>query len=162
MNRLFAKRGDSPPEPAHELQPIRIYTRDVVVAGWVRPSDERMTDRLHRGQELDVLPDGADPAAPESWISLAASGVLMVIPPPHVSPPEKRLHRQTQQVLIRIGEYMVSGTAHLKPGFEQDLFLRATQPFLPLTDAVIATEAGEAPFDVVIVNLAEVEEMREA
>ena len=162
VNRLFGNRESTPSEAAPALEPIRIYTRDIVVAGWVQPSDERMTDRLHRGQELAVLPEGADPSAAESWISLAASDVLMVIPPPHVSPPEKRLHRQTQQVLVRIGQYVVSGTAHLKPGFEQDLFLRATQPFLPLTDAVIAIEDGEAPYDVVIVNLAEVEEMREA
>ena len=162
LNRIFGTHESAEPDLSRALEPIRIFTRDIVVAGSVRPSDERMTDRLHRGQELAVLPEGADPSAAESWISLAASDVLMVIPPPHVSPPEKRLHRQTQQVLIRIGQYMVSGTAHLKPGFEQDLFLRATQPFLPLTDAVIATEDGEAPYDVVIVNLAEVEEMREA
>lgn len=162
MNRLFGKGEPAPSEAAPALEPIRIYTRDIVVGGWVRPSEERMTDLLQRGQELAVLPEGADPEAAESWISLAATGVLMVVPPPHVSPPEKRLHRQTQRVMVRIGGYVVSGTAHLKPGFEQDLFLRATQPFLPLTDAIIATEEGEAPFAVVIVNLAEVEEMREA
>lgn len=162
MNRLFPNRDSAPADAAPALEPIRIYTRDIVVGGWVRPSDERMTDLLQRGQELAVLPDGADPATAESWISLAATGVLMVVPPPHVSPPEKRLHRQTQRVMVRIGGYVVSGTAHLKPGFEQDLFLRATQPFLPLTDAVVATEEGEVPYEVVIVNLAEVEEMREA
>ena len=141
---------------------MRVYTRDIEVTGRVRRTDERVTDILHRGEELPFLPDGADPGDAGSWMGLAPKSVLLVVPPPHTSPPEKRLHRQTQQVVIRIGTYLVTGTAHLRPGYEQDLFLRATQPFLPLTDAVVASAAGQVAYDVVIVNLGEVEELREA
>lgn len=165
MDRLF--RRDSEPtaptqEPLQALQPMRVFTRDLEVAGQVRASDERMTDILQGGDEVPFLPQGADAADPASWMALAPKSVLMVVPPAHVSPPDKRLHRQTQQVVIRVGPYLVTGTAHLRPGYEQDLFLRATQPFLPLTDAVIASEAGQVAYEVVIVNLGEVEELREA
>ncbi len=163
MDRLFrrqAETAEAADEPA--LEPMRVYTRDIEVAGHVRASTERTTDILQRGEELPFLPEGGDAAAPENWMSLAPKSVLLVVPPPHLSPPEKRLHRQTQQVVIRIGQYIVTGTAHLRPGYEDDLFLRATQPFLPLTDAVIASDAGEARHEVVIVNLGEVEELREA
>jgi hypothetical protein len=163
MDRIFRRQAETAePTGGPALEPMRVYTRDIEVAGHVRPSTERTTDILQRGEELPFLPEGADAAEPGSWVSLAPKSVLLVVPPPHLSAPEKRLHRQTQQVVIRIGRYLVSGTAHLRPGYEHDLFLRATQPFLPLTDAVIATDAGEVHHEVVIVNLGEVEELREA
>lgn len=164
MDRLFRRSPETAADPASdaELQPMRVYTRDIVVAGHVRATDERMTDILQRGDEVAFLPDGADGSDPAAWMALLPKSVLILVPPPHVSPPEKRLHRQTQRVVIRIGPYIVTGTAHLRPGYEQDLFLRATQPFLPLTDAVIASEVGEITDDVVIVNLGEVEELSQA
>lgn len=164
MDRLFQRSPETPAEPATdpELQPMRVYTRDIVVAGHVRATDERMTDILQRGDDLAFLPDGANGFDPAAWMTLQPKSVLILVPPAHVSPPEKRLHRQTQRVVIRIGPYVVTGTAHLRPGYEQDLFLRATQPFLPLTDAVIASEVGQIADDVVIVNLGEVEELRQA
>jgi len=163
MDRLFRRPGGQPrPRERPALEPIRVYARDIEVAGWVTPAGERVTDLLQRGTELTFLPDGADPDDPDSWMSLIAESVLFVVPPPHVSPPEKRLHRQALRVRLRLGTYTLYGTAHLRPGFEQDLMLRATQPFLPLTDAVIVTEQGEARHEVVIVNLSEVEELAEA
>jgi len=163
MDRLFRRSDDAPePVPQPQLEPMHVYTRDIEVAGHVRATSERMTDILQRGEELAFLPEGADPANPDSWMALAPRSVLLVVPPPYVSPPEKRLHRQTQQVVIRIGAYVVTGTAHLRPGYEQDLFLRATQPFLPLTDAVIASDSRQVAYEVVIVNLGEMEELREA
>lgn len=163
MNRIF-QRSETPTtqEPPPQLQPLRVFTRDLEVVGWVPPTEERMTDILQRGEELAFLPEGADVDDQASWMTLSPKSVLLVVPPPHVSPPEKRLHRQTQQVVIRVGQYLVSGTAYLRPGYEQDLFLRATQPFLPLTGAVVAGPMGQTAYDVVIVNLGEVEELREA
>ena len=162
MDRLFRRRKAQPaPEPPSER--IRVYARDMEISGWVQPSGERITDILRRGGELAFLPDGADASDPDSWLSLVSDSVLVVVPPPHVSPPERRLRRQTQRVRVRVGQYEVTGTAHLRPGFEQDLMLRATQPFLPLTDATLATESWPEvlPYDVVIVNLAEVQEISE-
>ena len=40
--------------------------------------------------------------------------------------------------------------------------LRYTQPFLPLTDAVVVSAQGESRHGVVIVNLSEVEELAQA
>ena len=162
MDRLFRRRkAQRAPEPPSER--IRVYARDVEISGWVQPSGERITDILRHGGELAFLPDGADASDPDSWLSLVSDSVLIVVPPPHVSPTERRLRRQTQRVRVRVGQYEVTGTAHLRPGFEQDLMLRATQPFLPLTDATLATESWPEvlPYDVVIVNLAEVQEITE-
>lgn len=162
MDRLFRRPGGRPRSPERPaLEPIRVYARDIEVVGWVTPAGERITDLLHRGAELTFLPDGANPDDDDSWLTLVAESVLFVIPPPHVSPPEKRLHRQTQRVRLRVAKYTLYGTAHLRPGFEQDLMLRATQPFLPLTDAVVVSDEGETRHEVVIVNLSEVEELAE-
>jgi hypothetical protein len=164
MDRLFRRRdAEARRDRTADLEPIRVYAPDIVVAGWTTPFGERITDLLHRGESVPFLPDGADPADPDSWLDLVPSSVLIVVPPPHVSPPEKRIHRQTQQVGLRVGPYRVTGTAHLRPGFEQDLVLRATQPFLPLTDASVTTEdpPWEVRYDVVIVNLGAAEELRE-
>lgn len=170
MDRLFRRRGneraepDASAAPEPRLEPIRVLGRDIEVAGWVAPAGARITDLLNSGAGMDVLPDGADASDPDSWLNLVSGSVLIVVPPPHVSPPEKRLHRQTQRVGLRVGPYLVTGTAHLRPGFEQDLFLRSTSPFLPLTHATIATEGAPdapVPYDVVIVNLAEVQELAE-
>jgi hypothetical protein len=126
------------------------------------PAGERLSDMLQRGDELAVLPDGADYRDPEAWLSVNLDLLLLVVPPPHVSRPELRLHRQRQAVQVRTGPYLVSGTAHLKPGYGQDAFVRARQPFLPLTEAVIE-RADEEPerVAVVIVNVALTEEFLE-
>lgn len=163
MDWLRARRVSQPPpaEP-HDLVPIRLYSADAAFAASMDPAGERLSDMLQRGDELSILPEGADHRDPEAWLSVNLDLLLLVVPPPHVSRPELRLHRQRQAVQIRTGPYLVSGTAHLKPGYAQDAFVRARQPFLPLTDAVIEREA-EAPehVEVVIVNLALMEQFRE-
>lgn len=140
---------------ARNLQPIRLYLTDFVLVGSVVPEDERMTDILNRGGELPVLPAGADPADEESWIAIPVDEILMVVPPPHVSPPEKRMARDKHVVRMRVAEWHVTGTAHLKPGAEQDAILLSTTPFLPLTGATMSS--AEVPFgeahEVLIVDL---------
>lgn len=164
MDWLFRRR--SAPEPPEveppELQPIRLYSSETVFAAWVHPAGERITDILQRGDELAVLPDGADYRDPDAWLVVNPDALLAVVPPPHVSPPELRLHRQREAVQIRTGPYLISGTAHLRPGQEQDPFIRATQPFLPLTDALVQRDDDPPEqFDVVIVNLRLMEDFRE-
>jgi hypothetical protein len=153
---------DAEAEAPRELARIRLYAADVVVPGRCDPGDERVTDILGRGDELPVLPDGRDPADPDSWITVDTDAVLLIVPPPHVSRPEARVHRQRQAVQLRIGPYVVTGTAHLRPGESSDPFLRATQPFLPLTEAMIAQPGETAEqFEVVIANFRKIEELRE-
>lgn len=148
-----ASEAPSAAESALALLPIRIFGPDTEVAGWIPPRAERITDILQRGHELVFLPDGAADT-PEAWMRLAPDEMRLVVPPPHVSPPELRVSRPLQQVSIRIGAYQVSGTARLRAGQEHDPFLRASQPFLPLTRAAIFPPVGEPEtVDVVIVNL---------
>ncbi len=164
MDWLLGRRRRSEPpkvEPP-ELQPIRLYSSDVVFAASVHPAGERITDILQRGDELLVLPAGGDHGDADAWLAVNPDALLAIVPPPHVSPPELRLHRQREAVEIRTGPYRISGTAHLRPGQERDPLLRATRPFLPLTDAQVQRD-DEPPerFEVVIVNLRLMEDFQE-
>lgn len=163
MDWLLRRRTDAASRPAagRELLPIRLYAAEAVVPARVAPEGERITDILRRGEELSILPDGRDPDDAEAWMSVNAEAMLLVVPPPHVSRPELRVHRHRERVELRIGPYGVTGTAHLRPGEEDDPFLRATQPFLPLTEAVIE-QSGEPPepVEVVIVNFRRIDEFR--
>jgi hypothetical protein len=140
---------------ARDLQPIRIYVADMVLVASVSPGDERMTDILNQGGELRVLPAGAAPGNPDNWLYLHVDEAQLIVPPRHVSPPHKRQMRDRHVVHLKVGEWDVTGTAHLKPGAEQDAVLLSIHPFLPLTNATIFT--AEHPWaethEVVIVNL---------
>ncbi len=164
MDWLLGRRraSEAPKVEPPELQPIRLYSSDTVFAASVHPAGERVTDILQRGDELLVLPEGADHQDPEAWLAVNPDALLVVVPPPHVSAPELRLHRQRETVQIRSGPYRISGTAHLRPGQERDRLLRATRPFLPLTDALVQHDDDPPErFDVVIVNLRLTEEFQE-
>jgi hypothetical protein len=164
MRALSAQEGEAARPAIAEpvLGPIHIVTRDADAVGWFAPRGERLTDILQRGDQLIFFPEHARREPAKSWMRVTTDALLFVVPPPHVSPPERRLHRQRQGVLVRVGPYTITGTAHLRPGFEHDLWLRSTQPFLPLTEALV-TRGPEEPrrFDVVIVNMREAEEFRE-
>lgn len=163
MDRFLRRTSQPQAQKAgHALQPIRLYSAELALSAWVDPANERITDILSRGDELAVLPEGRDPGDPDAWVSVNADDLLLVVPPPHTSPPELRMHRQRQRVLARVEPYVVTGTAHLKPGEAEDPFLRATRPFLPLTDAVIEqAETPPAQLEVVIVNFRHLTELRE-
>lgn len=143
--------------PQEELEPVRVLLADADLAGWVEPHGERLTDILQRRSALAFLPAFARAG---EWVELSSRDLYAVVPPPHVSPPEFRVKRQRQQVLARFGRYAVVGIAHLRPGEEQDPLLRATRPFLPLTEATLTMDGDESTalhLDVIIVNLAHVE-----
>lgn len=163
MDWLLRRRTAPEAPPAEpELQPIALYGEQGQVSGWTDPAGERVTDILQRGDELMILPDGANRANPEDWKAVDTDALLLVVPPPHTSAPELRLQRQRQAVRIRVGPYVVHGTAHLRPGQAEDPYLRATQPYLPLTEAIIE-QAGqpEQRVPVVIVNFRRIDEFRE-
>lgn len=137
-----------------DVQPIRLYLAEMVLVGSVNRSGERMTDILNRGGELAVLPAGADGFQAGDWMSVQIDDLEMVVPPPHVSPPEKRIERDRHEVRMRIGDWQLSGTAHLKPGAEQDALLLSSHPFLPLTEVTMWSPDGVPETqEVVIVNL---------
>jgi len=152
-----AEAEPSPPEP----QPIRLILAGHDLVGWIHPGEERVSDLLQRGNPLPFLPAGQSPAR---WISVDPGELLVVVPPPHVSPPERRLQRQRHQVTIRIGGWIAAGTAHLMPGEEYDPYLRSTRQFLPLTEATLVKEGDQSTqlFDALIVNLKRVDEFHVA
>jgi hypothetical protein len=157
-----SQSGEPGPEP-ERLEPIRIITRHAEIRGFISPSDERVTDMLQRGDEFAVLPEGASPSA-SNWLMISPSEVQLVVPPPRVSPPERRQGRQLHEVFVRIGSYELTATAHLMAGSEQDILARSSHPFLPLTDVTLFAEGVAEPerLDVVIVNLRETSEYRVA
>ncbi len=150
--------GDAP-----HLAPIRLFTRETEFRGHVSPGDERITDILQRGDPFMVLPAGAD-AVPENWVEITPAEIQLVVPPPHVSPPERRAVRQLRAVYVRVGRHQVEGTAHLVPGSESDIWSLSSRPFLPLTDVLLYTDDAQEPeqLEVVIVNLRETSEYRVA
>jgi hypothetical protein len=136
------------------LLPIRLVTLEVEIRGHVSSGDKRITDILQRGDLFRVLPLGASPD-PGSWLEISPSEIQIVVPPPLVSPPERRLARQERTVFVRAGDYELTGTAHLAPGSEHDVLSRSSHPFLPLTAVTLVAPGAEEPeaLDVAIVNL---------
>ncbi len=138
------------------LEPIRVILEEADLSGWVNLQGQRMTDILHAGEPFAFLPTGVEQA---QWTELFPDETVLVVPPPHVSPPELRVPRNQHQVFIRAGRLRVEGTAHLRPGEQDDPILRAMRRFLPLTDASFARDdEPDARAEVVIVNLRRVDE----
>ncbi len=139
-----------------DLEPIRIILESADLTGWVRSGGQRMTDLLQAGDPFPFL-SGASTGA--DWTEIFPTETVLVVPPPHVSPPELRAQRTLQRVALRLGDLRVTGTAYLRPGEQDDPVLRASRRFLPLTDASFAREgAAEETAETVIVNLRRVSE----
>jgi hypothetical protein len=144
--------------PIEDLEPIRLIIEGGDVRGWVRTQGQRMTDILQSGEPFSFLPAGADQT---QWTEVFPDELVLVVPPPHVSPPTQRLPTNQHKVLIRASEYRLAGTAHLRPGEQDDPILRATRRFLPLTDATFGRDnEPDETAETVIVNLRRVSEFR--
>lgn len=132
-----------------DLEPIRLILEEADLTGWVYTQGQRMTDILQSGEPFSFLQDNLT-----HWAEVFPDDTVLVVPPPHVSSPDARVARNQHRVLISAGDFRVLGTAHLRPGEQDDPMLRATRRFLPLTDATFGR--GDGPVetaDVVIVNL---------
>jgi hypothetical protein len=135
------------------LDGIRIFTAALELHGYVASTGQRITDILLRGHDLAFLPAGAD-AAPQNWVRVSPSDILVVIPPPCAGTPPDWLDAvQLIGLLVQVGQYQVIGTAHLRQGDVLDEGLRRRQPFLPLTGATIRREGNVSEVDVAIVSL---------
>jgi hypothetical protein len=149
VNAMVSSIGD--------LQPIRIILEGADLAGWVQPGGQRMTDILQAGEPFAFLPADANPV---EWTEIYPDEIVLIVPPPHVSAPELRQPRNLHEVLIRAGEYRVTGIAYLRPGEQDDPVLRASRRFLPLTQASFGrSDAAEQTAEVVIVNLRRVNDI---
>lgn len=140
-----------------DLEPIRLILEEADLTGWIYTQGQRMSDILQAGEPFSFLNE--DDLS--QWREIFPDETLLVVPPPHVSQPTLRLPGNKTQVVISAGAYRVAGTAHLRPGEQDDPILRATRRFLPLTDATFGREGGaEERADVVIVNLRRTSEFR--
>ena len=137
------------PPAESDLEPIRLITEEADLSGWVYTQGQRMTDILQAGEPFPFLQDDLT-----HWTDVFPDDITLVVPPPHVSTPDARLPRNQHRVRISAGDYHVLGTAHLRPGEQDDPMLRATRRFLPLTDATFSRgDAQPELAEVVIVNL---------
>lgn len=154
--RSDAEAAVAEPE-APVLEPIRLILPDAQLAGWVQPNGERLTDLLAPGTPLWFLPAGLEA---DGWVPIEPADLVFVVPPPHVSLPERRVHRQRHDAFVRAGRYHLTGTAHLVPGEENDPYLRSTRQFLPITDATLESQGDPAEhLQTVIVNVKRVDEL---
>jgi hypothetical protein len=145
---------------SEDPQPIRLILEDADLTGWVYTHGQRMTDILQSGEPFSFLPAGGDPS---QWTEVFPDDVVLVVPPPHVSEPTLRVHGNQTAVLIRAGAYQVAGTAHIRPGEQDDPIMRATRRFLPLTTATFGRyEEQEEQAEVVIVNMRRTSEFETA
>lgn len=141
-------------DSADGLDPIRIFTTELELSGFVAPAGQRVTDMLLRGQDLAFLPAGAA-VEPEQWVWVSPADILFVMPPPLPRAAGWQKDRKLHRVHVQLPGYQVTGTAHLDPGYEPGADLTSLRSFLPITSAEIARDgvAQAEAMDVVIVNL---------
>jgi hypothetical protein len=135
---------------------------------------ERLTDLVNREAALTVIrlderPE--DPAQPveirpgQAWSHLEVLDVLLILPSPQVTDPQRRLHRPRQPVEIAVGPFVLTGMASVPPGAQAAGFLlRQNARYAPITRAAIR-DSGLPGFeqraDVVLVNMRWVETIRD-
>ena len=146
-------RSDRQSRAYSHLDAIRIFTAALELRGYVAPTGQRITDILLRGQDLAFLPQGAE-EAPENWLMVAPSDILVVVPPPLPKRIAVRTTVTRREVFVEVDPYRVTGTAHLGEGDVLDDAFRDRQPFLALTKAKLETGGEVTKLDVAIVNLA--------
>jgi hypothetical protein len=137
-------------------------------------SHERLTELVNREGALTVVrldEPPEDPAQPiemrpgQEWSQLEVGDVLMILPPPQVTDPQRRLHRPRQPVEIVVGQFVLTGMVSVPPGAQAAAFLlRQNARYAPITHAAIR-DSGLPGFeqraDVVLVNMRRVEAIRD-
>lgn len=156
------------------LAVVEFWTADQRVTVGMELGQDRVTDLVNRVVTIRVVPFDVPPAdlsqrvdmpAGAEWADLEVGEALLIFPPPHVTDPQRRLHRPKQPVDIAIGPFEVSGAVHIPPGAQAAGFLfRQTTRFSPITGATVrdTREPGfELRADVVLVNLRQVRIIRD-
>lgn len=160
---------------AFELSAIDLYMTDGRRRGWAATNGRRTSDWLNAADPLPVHgvtavdigepPDVPPPAAGAvggEVSQVAADDVVFVIPPPLPANRHLRLHRRKVHVQVRVGDAMISGQAHVRPGAQAgDHIFRSGRRFVPLTDAEVVLDDGSAAWalPVVIINATSVSEI---
>jgi hypothetical protein len=166
--------GSAALQAVEELEPLEIYTRAAMVTGSVVTHGERMSDILNQQAELRIrgpraLPYGEVDELPsfdeDAWEAVDVDDILFVMPPSHVSNPQRRVHRRQRRILMRTGEFEIVGTAHVLPGTDLSPYALATRVhFMPVTKATVRSTTDpfwERSTDVILVNVRPLEDLRE-
>lgn len=125
--------------PRDTLAPMRIFTADSTIDGWIQLAGQRLSDVLNVEELLSV---SRVPNAPTDshWFVIDRDDMLLVVPPPHTSDRIMRLHRVKRPIRAVSGHYLVRGMVHLMAGIGLDPFLaRSGQYFLPMTETWITS-----------------------
>jgi hypothetical protein len=156
------------------LAVVEFWTADHRTLAGVDLSFGRLTDLINHQEHLSVvmldeLPE--NPSQPiemrpnQAWAQLAVGDSLLILPPPQVTDPQRRLHRPRQPVEIRIGPFTVLGMVHTPPGAQAAGFLmRQNARFVPVTQAAIrdtGLQGFEQRAEVVLVNMRLIEKMQD-
>jgi hypothetical protein len=134
----------------------------------------RLTDLLNREDSLpvvllDELPEDRAQLlamrAGQRWTQLLVEDVLLVLPPPQPTNPQRRLHRPKQPVEIVIGPFVISGMVHTPPGAQAAGFLiRQNARFAPVTRAAVhdtGLDGFEQRAEVVLVNMRRIDKIQD-
>lgn len=85
--RPKSKPNEEPPErPGGGLEPVRIFTTDTIIDGWVDTGGQRLSDILSAEDLLSVSPP-RDPTEAD-WFVVERERMLLVVPPctPAIAP----------------------------------------------------------------------------
>ena len=154
--------GNAARDLAPHLEPISIFTARGSFDGWIVAAERRVTDLLNDHGHLRVCLD----AAADQWQDVDREDILFVAPPGRPVDPQRRISRRRNRLVVLVGPYVVTGTAHILPGATLDAYtLRRQVRFLPLTDAWV-THRTDPSVDVgrpvLIVNTTNLTELRPA
>jgi hypothetical protein len=125
---------------------------------------DRLSDLLNREDEVQAFRIGpaTDGSIGQDSVMLSVESILVAIAPPQSSDLGRRLHRPRHWVAMHVGEHEVRGNLHVPAGAQPGGYLVRTNPrFVALTEAEIHTNGAERRTDVVLVNLRQVDRMRE-
>ncbi len=126
-------------EVRDHLAPVRIFTAESTVDGWIEIGGQRLSDVLNVEELLSVSRVRTAPTETQ-WFVLERDEMLLVVPPPYTSDRIVRLHRVKRRILAVSGHYVVRGVVHMMAGIALDPFLaRSRQHFLPLTETWITS-----------------------
>lgn len=108
-------------------------------------------------ERLEDLSELIEMRADQAWTSMEVEDVLLIVPPPQATNPQRRLHRPRQPVEIHVGRFVISGMVHVPPGAQAAGFLfRQNVRYAAVTRAIIRDtelEGFEQHADVVLVNM---------
>ena len=156
------------------LSVVQFWTVNQRTLAGLDLSHERLTDLINREDVLPVVllddqpEDLSQPIelrAGQQWSQLSVGDALIILPPPQLTDPSRRLHRPRQPVEIVVGPFLVSGMVHVPPGAQAAGFLfRQNARFAAVTRAAVrdsGREGFEQHADVVLVNMRRIETIRD-